>query len=212
MYKACERIKEIGATLVFSRLQTSNQYSGLEYSYCIRAIRSERSLYFYRCTAENYRALVSRMLPSRQYFRALVNENERDAKFTRSDFKNKLRVLYFIHYNCLLICWEFTINAYPHSTKWRGRKNGFRLKRAANTSFLQTGFVNKWWRLFYRSSTSDMIEVRKYISPNGIFKTEIYTVKIYKGGNRDYDRIFFPNYKHWCEEQLNRRRLNFSQL
>ena len=50
------------------------------------------------------------MLPSRQYFRALVNENERDAKFTRSDFKNKLRVLYFIHYNCLSIYWEFTTN------------------------------------------------------------------------------------------------------
>ena len=43
------------------------------------------------------------MLPSRQYFRALVNETERDAKFARSDFKNKLRVLYFIYYNSLLI-------------------------------------------------------------------------------------------------------------
>ena len=69
--------------------------------------------------AENYRALVSRMLPSRQCFRALVNENERDAKFTRSDFKNKLRVLYFIHCNSLLIYWEFTTSAYPHSTNLR---------------------------------------------------------------------------------------------
>ena len=81
----------------------------LKYSYCIRAIGSERALFFYGCTTE--RALVSRMLPSRQYFRALVNENERDAKFTRSDFKNKLRVLYFIHYDSFLICWEFTSNA-----------------------------------------------------------------------------------------------------
>ena len=83
----------------------------LEYSYCIRAIGSERALFFYRCTAENYRALVPWMLPSRQYFRALVNETERDAKFTRSDFKNKFRVLYFIHYNSLLIYWEFTTSA-----------------------------------------------------------------------------------------------------
>ena len=67
--------------------------------------------FFYRCTAENYRALESRMLPSRQYFRALVNENEHDARFTRSDFKNKLRVLYFIRYNSLLTFWEFTTNA-----------------------------------------------------------------------------------------------------
>ena len=61
--------------------------------------------------AENYRALVSRMLPSQQYFRALVNGTERDAKSTRSDFKNKLRVLYLIHYNSLLIYWEFTTSA-----------------------------------------------------------------------------------------------------
>ena len=67
--------------------------------------------FFIDQTAENYRAFVSRMLPSRQYFRALVNENERDAKFTRNDLKNKLRVLYFIHYNSLLIYWEFTTSA-----------------------------------------------------------------------------------------------------
>ena len=84
----------------------------LEYSYCIRAIGLECALFFYRCTAENYRALVSRMLPSRQYFCMLVNETERDAKFTWSDFKNKLRVLYYIHYNYrLLIYWEFTTSA-----------------------------------------------------------------------------------------------------
>ena len=64
---------------------------------------------FNRCTAE--RALVSRMLPSRQYFRELVNENEGDAKFTRGDFKNKLRVHYFIHYDSFLIYWEFTGHA-----------------------------------------------------------------------------------------------------
>ena len=80
----------------------------LKYSQCIRAIGSERALFFYRCTAK--RALVSRMLPSRQCFRALANENERDAKFTRSDFKNKLRVLYFIHHDSFLIYWEFTSN------------------------------------------------------------------------------------------------------
>ena len=81
----------------------------LEYSYSIRTFGSERVLFFYRCTAE--RALVSRMLPSWQYFHVPVKENERDAKFTRSDFKNKLRVLYFIHYNSFLIYWEFTSNA-----------------------------------------------------------------------------------------------------
>ena len=81
----------------------------LEYSYSIRAFGSERVLFFYRCTTE--RALVSRMLPSRQYFHVPVKENERDAKFTRSDFKNKLRVLYFIHYDSFLIYWEFTSNA-----------------------------------------------------------------------------------------------------
>ena len=81
----------------------------LKYSYCIRAIGSERALFSYRCRAE--RALVSRMLPSRQYFRALVNENERDAKLTRSDFKNKLRVLYFIHFDSFSIYWEFASNA-----------------------------------------------------------------------------------------------------
>ena len=83
--------------------ETSNvHYFLLEYSYCTRTIGSERALFFYRCTADNYRALVSRMLPSRQYFRALVNENEHDAMFTRSYFKNKLRVLFFIHCNSLI--------------------------------------------------------------------------------------------------------------
>ena len=53
---------------------------------------------FYRCKAENYKALKSRMLLSRQYFCVLVNENDRDAKFTQSFFfKTKLCVLDFIH-------------------------------------------------------------------------------------------------------------------
>ena len=33
----------------------------------------------------------------------VLKSTERDAKFTRSGFKNKLPVLYFIHYNSLLI-------------------------------------------------------------------------------------------------------------
>ena len=55
-------------------------------------------------------------------------------------------------------------------------KMDFGHERAVNTSHLQTGFVNKRRRLFYRnpSSTSEAIEVRKYMSSNGIFKMNLY--------------------------------------
>ena len=57
-----------------------------------------------------FQMLLSRQCS--QHCRALVNENERDAKFEKSDFKNKPQVLYFIHCKSLLIYWEFE----PHST------------------------------------------------------------------------------------------------
>ena len=55
-------------------------------------------------------------------------------------------------------------------------KMDFGYERTVNTSDLQTGFVNKWRRLFYRkpSSISEMIEVRKSLSSNGIFKIDLY--------------------------------------
>ena len=53
-------------------------------------------------------------------------------------------------------------------------KMDFGYERAGNASHLQTGFVNKWRRLFYKSSTSETIEVRKYISSYGIFKIDLY--------------------------------------
>lgn len=59
------------------------------------------------CTAENYSLHESWMLPRWQCFRALVSENE---QFTWSDFKSKLRVLYFVHYDSFLIYCEFTSN------------------------------------------------------------------------------------------------------
>ena len=89
------------------------------------------------------------MLPSRQYFRALLNETERDAKFTRSDFRNKLPVLYFIHYNSLLIYCDVA------------GKMDFGYERVGNALHLQTGFVNKWWRLFYRTSTFIEVQIPK---------------------------------------------------
>ena len=83
---------------------------------------------------------------------------------------------YFIQYESLLKNWELTSNAQPFFTKRRGRKNGVRLcQRAVISSHLQTCFVNKWRRQFYRipSSTSEAIDVRKYISSIVIFKIDL---------------------------------------
>ena len=52
-------------------------------------------------------------------------------------------------------------------------KMDFGYERTVNTSHLQTDFVDNWRRLFYRSSSSETIEVRKYISSNGIFKIDL---------------------------------------
>ena len=55
-------------------------------------------------------------------------------------------------------------------------KMHFGYERAVNTSHLKTGFANKRRRLFYEKpslSTSETIEVRKYVSSNGIFKTDL---------------------------------------
>ena len=120
------------------------------------------------------------MLPSRQYFRALVNENEGDARFTQNDFKNRLRVLYFIHYNNLLIYWEFTIPMLNLTlqTDVVG-KIYFNHERALNTSHVQTGFVNKWRRLFHKSSTFIEVQLpkdrgKKLYIISGIFKIDLY--------------------------------------
>ena len=100
---------------------------------------------------------MSRMLTSRQcsqYFRALVNENKRDAKFTRSDFKNKLRFLYFINYNSLLI----------YFTMQRGRKMDFGYERAVTDCTLANQLCQQMaaailWKLNVRNDRGKKISI-----------------------------------------------------
>ena len=71
-----------------------SRYLALEYSYCIRAIESERALFFYDARLKIVMHSCPGCCPAGSIFARLwMKLNWRDAKFTLSDFKNKLRVL-----------------------------------------------------------------------------------------------------------------------
>ena len=86
-------------------------HQDLEYSYCIRAIGSERALFFIDARLKIIKHSCPGCCPAGSVFARLSMKLTVDCQFTQSDFKNKLRVLYFIHDNSLLIYWEFTTSA-----------------------------------------------------------------------------------------------------
>ena len=146
----------------------------------------------------------------------VLKSTERDAKFTRSDFKNKLPVLYFIHYNSLLISvleiYYQCLTSFYKATeqeKWISAMKELETPHTCKPStnggsyFIEVQLLQKF---NFRNDRGKKIYIIQWYLQNRF----IPAVKIYK--TRNYDRICFPNCKHLCEEQLNSTAQLFSSL